>query len=304
LHAWTTLLSGNSAEIENIRSMPWDFDPITKLKQFEDKGRNPKEPRRGWHNLSVWGWILYIIRLLWRQFTDPEEERIICVPKKFLAERKAEIMTSLAKEGSNEWVGSSDVLTAWWFKLVLAHRKDHTPVFMHLAINLRPLSSLNLFSNNTPYINYAVSGVPVPPLSASSFASISLRSLSLRIRKAIFSFVGDGDELRKDLAYVVSNPMKRLLPCTANGDFEIVSNWRAANFNQLDFSGACVNEKDEKSGKTKVTFVLGYVAGVNGPMRGVGFVNSEDDEAIWIAAYRGRKDWEAIRRGGEVAFLG
>lgn len=176
---------------------------------------------------------------------------------------------------------------------------------MHLPLNLRPLPLLNLFSNNTvPYINNAVSSVPIPPLPASSFSSLPLRSLALRIRRAILSYVGDVDELRKDLAHTVvnPNPMKGSMPCLPNGDFEFVSNWRSANFNQLDFSGACVNEKD-RNGETKVTFVIGYPTGVNRPLRGVAIVISEDDEAVWLAGARGRKEWEAIRQGGEVAFI-
>jgi len=117
LEAWTTVLKGDSAEIENIRSMPWDFDPFAELKLLEDTRRNLREPRRGWYNPSILGWIRFIMRSVWRQRTDAEERRIICVPKKFVMERKAEVMADLAKEGSGQWVGSSDVLVAWWFKV-------------------------------------------------------------------------------------------------------------------------------------------------------------------------------------------
>jgi len=174
---------------------------------------------------------------------------------------------------------------------------------MHLPVNLRPLS-LNLFSNNTvPYINNAISTVPIPPLPASSFHSVPLGSLAFRIRKTILSYVDDVDELRKDLIHWLANPVK-VSSFTPDGDFEIMSNWQSANFNRLDFSGACVNDKDKSDGETKVVFVVDYIAGFRGSKRGVGFIVSEDGEAVWISAYRGRKEWEAIRRGGEVAFLG
>lgn len=39
------------------------------------------------------------------------------VPKVFLEDRKREIMEELKAEGSEEWVGSSDVLMAWLFKV-------------------------------------------------------------------------------------------------------------------------------------------------------------------------------------------
>lgn len=146
--------------------------------------------------------------------------------------------------------------------------------------------------------------MPIPPLPACSFSSLPLRSLALRIRRAILGYLGEVDELRKDLAQLVSDPMKKLLPCPANGEFELLSNWRSANFNQLDFSGACVNEKEKNDGETKVTFVIVHTTGSNGPRRGGGAIISEDDEAIWIAVYRGRKEWEAMRQAGEVAFVG
>lgn len=115
--AWTKVLNGGPAEIETIPSMPWDLDPFSELKQYLDKARDPTEPRRGWYDPPLLGKVRFVIGLLWRQFIDPAEERIICVPQKFLAERKAEIMAELAKERSNEWVGSSDVLMAWWYKV-------------------------------------------------------------------------------------------------------------------------------------------------------------------------------------------
>lgn len=174
---------------------------------------------------------------------------------------------------------------------------------MHLPINLRPLPLLNLLSNNTiPYINNAVSAVPIPPLPASSFSSSPLRSLALHIRRAIVSYQTDVDELRKDLAHDVSYPMKRLLPCAANGDYEIFTNWRSAKFNQLDFSGACINGNDAR--ETKVSFVILGTTGVSRPAREVGVVLSEDNEVLWMSANKGRREWEAIRQGGEVAFGG
>jgi hypothetical protein len=51
---------------------------------------------------------------------DPKEVNyLVRVPKAFLNEAKQKIMEELKTQGSREYVGSSDVLLAWWYKVRL-----------------------------------------------------------------------------------------------------------------------------------------------------------------------------------------
>lgn len=49
---------------------------------------------------------------------DPKDvPRFVRVPKLFLNEAKQRVMDELKAQGSAEYVGSGDVLSAWWFKV-------------------------------------------------------------------------------------------------------------------------------------------------------------------------------------------
>ena len=46
-----------------------------------------------------------------------EVHHLVRVPKVFLNETKQKIMEELKAQDSSEYVGSSDVLLAWWYKV-------------------------------------------------------------------------------------------------------------------------------------------------------------------------------------------
>jgi hypothetical protein len=111
LHVWTRLLNGE--DIDMIPGMEWDAAP------FE----NFTKPMAvtslcGWFDLRLFAQIVFIVRFVLRVFWDPKEVTyFVRVPKMFLEDSKREIMDNLKLQGSTEWVGSSDVLMAWWFKV-------------------------------------------------------------------------------------------------------------------------------------------------------------------------------------------
>jgi hypothetical protein len=152
----------------------------------------------------------------------------------------------------------------------------------------------------TPYIHNAVSGIPVAPIPVSAFRTESLGELALRMRRAITKYHSDLDGIVADLRWRCANPLKVVFPCPPGGEFGLQTNWRAARFGDLDFSGACVAEK----ASARVVFVLGLpTSGNNVPMRGSGAVLMEDEDAVWMSEVRGAKDWATIRQSGNAVFI-
>ncbi|KAJ7930494.1 hypothetical protein B0H13DRAFT_2309446 [Mycena leptocephala] len=114
MHGWQRVLAGDAWD--DIPGMPWDAAPFGTF----TTATQARMCQRGWFDLGG--------------------NKVVRVPKAFLEGRKREIMGELKAEGSEEWVGSSDVLMAWWFKTSYTHRTDATPLHIHLPVNLRDMS--------------------------------------------------------------------------------------------------------------------------------------------------------------------
>ncbi|KAJ7436736.1 hypothetical protein FB451DRAFT_1153007 [Mycena latifolia] len=294
LHAWTRVLKGEATD--TISGMEWDAAPFSTF-----TGPTAVTQQRGWFDLGFFSQLLFIVRLVLRILWDPEEVPCtVRVPKAFLDDSKHKIMEDLKLQGSNEWVGSSDVLMAWWFKTVYGQRNinDKTPIYIHFPVDLRDHHVFPGGSSlSAPYINNALLMISVPPIPANAFRTISLAELALRIRRAIKAYNADLDAIAADLRWRHANPLKTLFPCPPGSEFSIQSNWRKGHFGDLDFSGAC-------EGLARVVFVMGLTSsGKSIPMRGNGGVLMEDEDAVWMGQFRGAKDWENIRRSGSVTFL-
>ncbi|KAJ7734549.1 hypothetical protein DFH07DRAFT_928433 [Mycena maculata] len=298
LHAWTRLINGD--DIDTIPGMDWDAMPFESF-----TGPTTVRHMRGWFDLGVFTQLLFIARFVLRLFRDPKETSyLVRVPKVFLDDSKREIMENLKLQGSAEWVGSSDILMAWWFKTVFSCRasNDATPIHIHFPVNLREKSVFHGESTlGTPYINNAVSSIAVPPIPANTFREESVGALALRIRRTILAYNADVPGIRADMYWRCANPSQVHFPCSADGEYAINTNWRAAQFSELDFSGACVPGSGKEA---RVVFVFPVISSGNTvPMRGNGAVLMEDEEAIWMNQVRGEKDWERIRQSGTVTFI-
>ncbi|KAJ7223684.1 hypothetical protein B0H12DRAFT_1268656 [Mycena haematopus] len=291
------LLGGE--DINAIPGMEWDMAPFDIF-----NGPTTTTHPRGWFKLGLLGQFFFILWFLLRIVRDPKEEaRLIRVPKSFLEEFKTEIMENLKLQGSTEWVGSSDVLLAWWFKTLYSLRsiRDATPIHIHLPINLRDTP---IFAGDskivTPYINNAVSAIPIPPIPAMAFHTESLDEIALRIRRAILAYNADLAGIKADVQWRCANPLMELFPCPPRGEYTFQTNWRSARLSELDFSGARPQEPlpGEQDGiNTRVVLAVGYVlSSKNIPMRGAGGVFMEDEDAVWMFQIRGTKDWESVCR--------
>ncbi|KAJ7612687.1 hypothetical protein FB45DRAFT_759814 [Roridomyces roridus] len=298
LNAWTRLINGT--DIDAIKGMPWDVQPFASF-----AGPTQITKLRGWFNLGILSQMVFIAYFICRLFRDSNDYDVfVHVPKSFLEEEKRKIIDQLKKERSSEWVGSSDVLTAWWYKTALGYRvNDRTPFHLYFPVNIRekPLF-LGQSTLETPYINNAVAWLAIPPLPVKAFHEKSLTELALHIRRAILAYDADPEGLRDDMSCLCANPFKTHFPCPPGGEFSSHTNWRVAGFGGLDFSGAVVGEQVKQA---RVAFVFPVFTS-RMPyylLRGSGAVLMEDEEAIWLIQKRGEKDWDGILRSGSVPLI-
>ncbi|KAJ6603208.1 hypothetical protein DFH09DRAFT_1301030 [Mycena vulgaris] len=199
----TRLINGEA--LDAIPGMEWGVEPFCGFPE-PPTDRLP----RGWFDFGLLGRLLFIVRLGLRTLRDPTEAaHLVRIPKAFIAHSKREIMEELRLKGSNEWVGSSDVLTAWWLKTAYSHRRsgDSTPIHIYLAIDLRDKPVFPGASTiGSPYINNAVMLIQLAPIPANAFRAKSLAELALSIRRAIITYLADPAGIAADLNWRCTNP--------------------------------------------------------------------------------------------------
>ncbi|KAJ6465781.1 hypothetical protein C8R45DRAFT_492299 [Mycena sanguinolenta] len=308
--AWTRVINGDN--FDAIPGMEWDAQPFAHYVPAPGSSSvsSTRTSLRGWFDLGWLSQLSFIGRFVLSSIHDPKEiGYLVRVPKAFLNEAKQKIMEELKAQGSSEYVGSSDVLLAWWYKTAYSYRAptDHTPVHLHFASSLR---SRSVFAQDAPlahpYINNAVSYLAVPPIPLSAFLTEPLGELALRVRRAIMAYNADAASLRADLRWLFegSNATKMAFPCPPAAEFSFTTNWRDGKLGALDFSGAVVSESKSGAAAGRVVFVHTVSSSDKAlPMRGSGCVLMEDEDVVWMAQVRGSKDWEMIRQSGAIAFV-
>ncbi|KAF8196261.1 hypothetical protein K438DRAFT_1673227 [Mycena galopus ATCC 62051] len=305
LGAWARVIGGE--DLDTIPGMAWDAQPFAPFVPGPSSN-SPIRVRRGWFELWWLSQFSFIVRFILSVIRDPKEvEYFVRVPKVFLDAEKQKIMDELKARGSSEYVGSGDVLMAWWFKTVFSYRAltDRAPFHLHVVNSLR---GHPIFAQDAPlahpYIHNAVSGIPVPPIPIGAFREESVGELALRIRRAIVANNADPANIVADLRWLFAraNASKTVFPCPPGAEFSVQTSWRAGKLGELDFSGAVANE-DGKPGTAPVVFVYPVVTtNKTVPMRGNGAVLMEDEHVVWMSQIRGAKDWENIRQSGTIVF--
>ncbi|KAK7000343.1 hypothetical protein R3P38DRAFT_2561648 [Favolaschia claudopus] len=360
LRAWTHVLNhGDGGDwargVETVEGMPWDLVPFgdgDAARQQRDGEGEELSPARGWYPTTLRGTLTFLARMVYSQLCDPRDVMLyVRVPKAWLKGMKAGIMDELSGEArggggleqrekgdeeERDWVGSSDVLVAWWVKLLHAHRPptDTTPLHVHMAKDLRPL---RIFSPSHPlplpntYINNAWCNFPALTAPVSTLQRMSVGEVALRVRRAILGYTGAGGyshsgveggnrddvdarrsnwatNILHDVAWLstTANAQKiktaQILPCPPDGECLNLSNWRAAGFGGLDFGGGVVDDVDDQADskkQAKVAFVHWYAssnASTPVPRRQVGTVLMEDEEVVWVGKMCGAGEAERVRR--------
>ncbi|KAJ7065048.1 hypothetical protein C8F01DRAFT_983836 [Mycena amicta] len=300
LHAWTRLLSGEP--IDDIPGMEYDYMPFESF-------TTPAPPgwiQRGRFDLGLISRASFIVRFMLRLFRDPKEVGMhVCMPKAFLAAEKQKIMAELKEAGSQEWVGSFDVLLAWWFKTCYRHRTDSTLLHLHLPADLR---EHRIFPTSTgliggPFINNAVMTIPVAPFKIGALSSTPIREIALQIRRAILAYTADPEGIKNDVHWRCANPSAVGFPCPPGAEYSIQTSWRSAKFSELDFSGALMPVEEDRQ-RARVVWVTGFSTSRNNmPIRGSGVSFFENEHCIWLGQGHGAKDWAVIKQAGVFEFI-
>ncbi|KAJ6572286.1 hypothetical protein B0H19DRAFT_1231794 [Mycena capillaripes] len=283
LHAWTSLLAGH--DIEAIPGMDWDMAPFESF-------LGPT---------AVWG-----VRGARTPFSGPIGDTGLVLGARM------EERPGVKSKGSGEWVSTSDVLLAWWFKTSYSFQKidDTTPVFIHIAVNLRRMRIFPSASVLTePYINNASSTICVPPLFIKDFRAESIGDLALRIRRATAAYEEDLVTLEHELRWRNEDRWIRLLrgPLDFDAETELQTNWCDARLSELDFSEACAPGGDFEKKRARVLLVLTEIVMAEEcnrmPLRGNGTILMEDENAFWMKQIKGHREWENLRQSGNFNFI-
>ncbi|KAJ7060969.1 hypothetical protein C8F01DRAFT_178059 [Mycena amicta] len=303
IRGWTMVLNGES--IDNVHGMA--LDDRLAVHVVSDKAL--KHSASFAHAMSPLSSLSFLLRMVYRFWRDRvDETRYVCVPKTFLVAKKREIMDELKAQGSTEWVGSSDVLYAWWLKGFASNFvSDNTSLYPQILFDLRdrPIFAPQGIPLASPYINNAISHVYVPPLTFADVRTSSLRELALHIRRANTKYTSDPALVASDVAWRLDNPLAPEFPCPPGALWEVQSDWRKAKFAEMDFSGAMPVLEDDSNSKARVKFVsVGMLTDIPLPvLRGTHYVLMEDESALWMCISRGSKEWNAMQRVGRVRFL-
>ncbi|KAH7102363.1 hypothetical protein BKA62DRAFT_700166 [Auriculariales sp. MPI-PUGE-AT-0066] len=305
LSTWTAALNGT---LEELPEAPRTFAPFDDL--VESVGgrevcaarRGPSgQPVRGWDAFYTIGILRFMFALFKRAFFEGSEDtRLIYVPLEWLAARKDECMQELKARGSDEWVGSNDVLMAYICKMMCVNRTDATLVSMIVPVNIRPI--LTDFFTHT-YLHNALMSPKVPSLSANVLGSQPIVDTALVLRRGLNEILADKTTLKHELAWVCASfPGARpvMIPNPPNVELASISNWRSMAMNKLDFSGAL---PDGVSVLARPEFLFSYrTENPMLPLRGAGAVCSESDHGLWLYVTLGRGVWDRMWRSGMIAF--
>ena len=130
MRAWTAALNG---ELESVQHSPSTYAPFDTLAAAPDVPSSSSDnPWRGWFFLSIFSIIRWVIAFLWKNYSEGSGSAYnMWFPKEWLAQRKEECMAELKARGSDEWVGTNDVLMAAYYKVCLPpdHRNLAYPIY-------------------------------------------------------------------------------------------------------------------------------------------------------------------------------
>ncbi|KZV84818.1 hypothetical protein EXIGLDRAFT_700063, partial [Exidia glandulosa HHB12029] len=184
LVAWTAAVNGS---LDAVPAMPRTFEPLADIAKVTPPTSRPVgEPVRFYFDPSWFSKARFIVSFAWRAFHVRQERRkLVRFPKSWLAEQKRLCVDELSARGTKDYVGTADVLLAWWYKTLFAHRRDSTLVRMKTVVNIRRLLP-DFFVH--PYLNNAATWTEAS-LPASVLASQPVLETALALRRSIDSYV-------------------------------------------------------------------------------------------------------------------
>lgn len=229
LKAWTSVLQGRIEDVPPCCGFSESFTDM-----FSHK--TPAESFT-WHNHLLKGLdsLKFTAGLLWENRWG-KEDRVICVPGKFIMQTRNKVLADLSASQSSPFVSQSDVLIAWFMRVFLkalkpSHRK--TLVLTNAFHARHMLPPERAYLQNSVYMAHTM--LPIGEILSNpiSFLANEVRHSLIRERTE--------EQIQARCAWAED---VGIMPLLGTSDMLLcnVSNWSKGNLLELDFSHAAVAE--------------------------------------------------------------
>ncbi|KAI1261787.1 putative LysR family regulatory protein [Xylariaceae sp. FL1019] len=241
--AWLQQLHGQEDQIAPYIGYK-DKDPLESLQQ----GKKPPKYIFADRVVKGWGMLSFVFRQLWDRFWYPQASlRFFTLPGKFVDELSASARSELVAATGNEkaFVSDSDVLCAWWTRLMtksfntppdravcLMNRFDSRDILAKMGL----LPSMNVsFFGNAAYS--ASCFIPAAKYLSTTYP---LGLLANSVRESIQIHRSVGQLQAQDAAFRETKAKTGRLPLYGDSDMllHVVTNCYRGKLFQLDFSPA------------------------------------------------------------------
>jgi hypothetical protein len=256
--AWLATLHGEEDQIAPYIGYK-DKDPLENLQQ----GKQPPKYIFADQIVKGWGFFKFVVRNMFERFWYPEASlRFFTLPGKFVDKLSASARNELAaaqkdKDPSKAFVSDSDVLCAWWTRLIvkslnpppnrsvcMTNRFDSRDILAKMGL----LPSLNVsFFGNAAY-----SASCFTPAGRYANTSYPLGLLANQVRNTIQVHRTVEQLQAQDAAFRESKAKTGHLPLYGDSDMLlcVFTNCYRGKLFQMDFSPAVIGQ-DGRGGKSK-----------------------------------------------------
>ncbi|KAL7957995.1 putative LysR family regulatory protein [Trichoderma compactum] len=256
-HAWQAMLRGEEERIPPFIGYK-DKDPLEGLQQ----GKKPPKYIFADRLLKGWGFFTFVIRNMFDRWWYPHASvRYISLPGKFVDKLTASARKELeAAQGdvdpSDTFISESDVLNAWWTRIIIKNLKPPTNRTVCITNNFDCrdiLAKMGLLpSSNVALLGNAVYSAPCFIL-ISKFANTTypLGVLAHQVRNTIKIHRTVEQVQAQDAEYRESKRKTGHLPLYGDSDMLLclVTNVYRGRLYQMDFSPAVVAQGDQEKKK-------------------------------------------------------
>ncbi|KAL5529816.1 hypothetical protein ACEPAG_5803 [Sanghuangporus baumii] len=219
-------------------------DPFASYKRKDGVAREVPAPPH-WRLLTRLDRAILYIRQLWEHFLGSRVDNYdIFIPQLEVQRMKTQAMRDISIQyGSNtgRYVSTSDVVLAFLLQCTHSSSTSHAPLNVFYTFNMRGALGIR-----EPFIHNAVAMVVTPPIPCSSVSKMTLGSLSLLIRDTLMVQTTP-DSLKTWICWRLCNagrPKSFFRPL--NGRWNVVTNARAMNLMDIDFTGALDHHQTER----------------------------------------------------------
>ncbi|KAL4918462.1 hypothetical protein BDW62DRAFT_200840 [Aspergillus aurantiobrunneus] len=302
LNAWMTVLHGKEDEVPELCPLSEDARAPLAEKTTESEFDN------GTQQVGKGGMLRFLVRTVLERLWYPEEEdRLVCIPGHLIAEMTNQAVQTLSpqlakneNETSSPFISESDVLFAFWSKILLQALQPSASqqVMLSNAFDIRSHS----FPRDRAYMTNAMllanTVLPAKEVLASPVSTLALLLRRSLEQQRTAPQIGGYYALSKRVFAETGRPIFLGRPSALN---IVVSNWHRGRCFDLDFSPAVYKAGTPLANRAnalgKPSLVLGSGVEQDVSMRNVGVVMGKDAGGNWWMSFTLRKKaWVKIEK--------